>query len=429
MNTMRMKLLPVALMASMACLAVPSRTLAAGNYSQLKSEVEELKKEVAELRGLLKQTQTQSISKDEAQTIKKQAAQATADTQVLKEQVAKTSAVTSEWNNTESVVHLGGYGAAGYTDRKNSNGSFQVFSFAPIFHYSYKDLMLMQAEIEMGYTADGETETTLEYATLGLFLNDYATLIAGQFLSPIGQFRQNMHPSWINKMPSMPAGFMEGGAIPLSETGLELRGGFPLGSWRSNYAAYIGNGPQLVHPVDGAGNDILGEMEIETAGRNMDNNGNKTFGGRIGLLPIHNLEFGLSGALGKARLPGEADRDYSVIDADFAYQPAPVELRGEYVRSKVGALSSSVDIPGTSLWKAWYIQASHKFLPSKWEGVLRYSKYDPAAAEERQKQWSTGVNYLFSNNVIGKFAYEFNTGEPGTPNDENRLLFQIAYGF
>ena len=48
----------------------------------------------------------------------------------------------------------------------------------------------------------GETETNLEYLTIDWFINDYMALIAGKFLSPIGQFRQNLHPSWINKLPS-----------------------------------------------------------------------------------------------------------------------------------------------------------------------------------------------------------------------------------
>lgn len=326
----------------------------------------------------------------------------------------------ANWLSQKSLVHLAGYASVGYTDRKTQNGSFSVGSFSPIFHYLYDDLLMMEAEMELGYSEDGTTETNLEYAALDLFLNDYVTLVGGQFLSPIGQFRQNFHPAWINKMPSKPLGFDEDEAAPLTETGVQLRGGFPLGSRYGNYAVYVGNGPRL--------EDNAGELEVGTENNSFDANQNKTVGGRLGFLPLPHFEVGVSGAFGKAGLEGEADRDYRVYDVDFAYQPATVELRGEYVRTEVGSLASSA-IPDKHVWKAWYVQASHKFAPTGWEGVLRYGRYEPPEAIEPQKQWAVGVNYLWAPNVIGKLAYEFNSGATGTPADQNRVLVQLAYGF
>lgn len=319
----------------------------------------------------------------------------------------------------DSVVHLAGYGSAGFTSRK-SGSTFQVFSFSPIFHYQYKDLMLMQAEIEMGYNDDGSTETLLEYASLNLIVNDHAVLVAGQFLSPIGQFRQNLHPAWINKLPSKPLGFGDGGAAPLTETGVEVRGGFTPGNRGLNYALYAGNGPKLVNNA--------GELEVETEGNSSDDNKNKTVGGRIGYLPLHNLEIGVSAAVGKANLLGEPNRTYRVYDVDFAYQPANIELRGEYVQTKVGSLAGSV-IPDEHTWEAWYVQASHKFTPSRWEAVLRYGRFTSPRMSQVLKQSAAGINYLFANNVIGKLSYEKNDGPVGTISDENRFVAQLAYGF
>jgi hypothetical protein len=337
--------------------------------------------------------------------------------QTLEQQVRQ----LSEAQQTSSLVHLAGYGFVQYVDRENSNGTFQLGSFSPIFHYQYKDLLMMEAEVEMGFDADGGTETNLEYAALDLFLNDHATLVAGQFLSPIGQFRQNLHPAWINKLPSMPLGFTEDGANPLSELGVELRGGFPVGTQRANYAIYVGNGPRLI--------DNDGELEVQTDGNNQDQNQNKTLGGRIGFLPLPNLEIGLSAAGGKANLPGESQRDYSVVDADFALQPSSVvELRGEYVKTKVGALGSSA-ISDAHTWKAWYVQASHKFAPRAWEGVVRYGEFDSPGSTQTHKQTAFGVNYLFASNVIAKLDYELNRGESGTTADDNRVAVQLAYGF
>lgn len=334
----------------------------------------------------------------------------------LQQRVAQLEDLTRQ---PDSVVHLAGYGSAGYSSQ-NSGNTFKVFSFSPIFHYQYKDLMLMQAEIEMGYNPDGTTNTVLEYASLNLILNDHAVLVAGQFLSPIGQFRQNFHPAWINKMPSKPLGFADGGAAPLTETGIELRGAFLPGGKSLNYAVYVGNGPRLV--------DNAGEMDVETEGNSADENKNKVFGGRIGYLPLYNLEIGLSLASGKANLPGEADRDYNVYDVDLAYQPGYIELRGEFVQTTVDSLAGSA-IPGKQVWKAWFVQVSHKFLPSKWEAVARYGKFTPPDPAAEQKQAAVSINYLFASNVIAKLSFENNDAIAGTINDENRVVAQLAYGF
>ena len=168
---------------------------------------------------------------------------------------------------------------------------------------------------------------------------------------------------------------------------------------------------------------------METEGNNADQNQNKSMGGRIGYLPLSNLEIGFSVAKGETNIPGEANRNYEVADVDFAFQPSSiVELRGEYVKTKVGALTASA-IPDAHSWKAWYVQASHKFAPGKWESVVRYGKFNPPESADDQKQATVGTNYLFAANVVAKIAYEFNQAKPGTAADENRVLLQLAYGF
>lgn len=136
---------------------------------------------------------------------------------------------TAAKRNTDSSFHMAGYGSVEYADPDSGNAAFNKVLVAPIIHYNYQDWLMFETEFELSNTADGGTELALEYASINLFLNDYVALGAGKFLSPIGQFRQNLHPSWINKAVSAPAGFGHGGAAPLSETGLQLRGGFPLG--------------------------------------------------------------------------------------------------------------------------------------------------------------------------------------------------------
>ena len=60
---------------------------------------------------------------------------------------------------------------------------------------------------------------------------------------------------------------------------------------------------------------------------------------------------------------------------------------------------------------------------------MRYSDYDSNHADQRQEQWTLGLNYLIAPQAIAKMAYEFNDGLDGEPTDEDRLLIQLSYGF
>ena len=173
--------------------------------------------------------------------------------------------------DTLSKLHMAGYAnvdAIAGSDRQEDG--FTAARFAPIFHFQFSDRVLFEGELEIETNADGETEIAAEYATIDLMLNDYMALVAGKFLSPIGQFRQNVHPSWINKLPTAPVGFGHGGAAPLSDLGVQLRGGIPLsGSMRANYALFTSNGPTLVVDAD-PGEEVEIELETEAAASNGD---------------------------------------------------------------------------------------------------------------------------------------------------------------
>lgn len=160
----------------------------------------------------------------------------------------------AEWKNPNTLVHMAGYADVGYMKVEDQDGGFTGGRFAPIFHYQYRDTVMLEAELEFVVGEDGELEAAMEYITIDWFINDYAVLVAGRFLSPIGQFRQNLHPSWINKLASAPPGFGHDGAAPVSDVGFQVRGGFPMGSWRANYAVYMSNGPELKAEAEDDGN-------------------------------------------------------------------------------------------------------------------------------------------------------------------------------
>ncbi len=325
--------------------------------------------------------------------------------------------------NARSGFQLAGYASFGYSNASSDDGTFDLVQFSPIFHYGYSDILQFEGEVEFEIGEDGETEITLEYAAANLFLNDYMALTVGRFMSPIGQFRQNFHPSWINKLPSAPVGFGHGGAAPSANVGAALRGGLPkvLG-FRHNYVVYVSNAPTLSIAPDG-------DVDIGTEGSTSSNSTPLNVGGRYAIDPISGMEIGISGTYGKvAELDSEGDyvqsRDYSVLGADLTYNVSGFDLRGEYVEQNIGDNASS-PIEGGK-WQAWYTQVAYQINAVKLEPVLRYGSYSNPESEIQQT--ALGLNYLFANNIIAKVAYQFNDVKDSTQNDD-KFLAQLAFGF
>lgn len=403
------RLIPVVLAAAMAGALPPAA--GAQEVDALRREVEALKKQVEELRQAIKQAPASST-----------------EVQELRREVQEVATSAGEFRGVSSTKHFAGYADVGYADRKGAPGSFDVARFNPAFHYQYQDLVLLDAELEVAVDQNGETTTELELATISLLVNDYMAVFAGRFLSPLGQFRQNLHPSWINKLPSVPVGFGHDQGAPNADLGVGIRGGFPLSDLQLSYAVYVGNGPKL--ELNEAGDEI--EM-IGTEGATSDPDGKKVWGGRVGLfMPAAGLEVGLSAATGKVAVDQgetvEPTRDYRVWGADLAWQWRSLGVRAEYIRQRIGDQAASV-APLGGTWRSSYVQGSYRFAPTNWEGVVRYGEFRTPHADQNQKQWAFGVNYLFAPNVIAKIAYELNDGLAGTATDADRLLLQIAYGF
>jgi len=352
----------------------------------------------------------------------------------------------AEWKNPNTLVHMAGYADVGFVSPENGNDSFVVGTFAPIFHFQYRDVVMLESELEFEITEDGETEVALEYLTIDWFVSDYAAVIAGKFLSPIGQFRQNLHPSWVNKMPSAPPGFGHDGAAPISDLGVQVRGAIPLGSIRANYAVYASNGPELNSVTE---DETEFELEgIRAEGFGADRDGDKTIGGRFAILPVSSVEIGVSIAIGKATvtelenevepptaglepglIAGESARDYDVIGADFVWFTGNMSLRGEYVKTQIGEATTGTTAGESATWESLYAQLAYRLPKSKWEGVIRYADFDSPHNSEDVTQTMLGINYLVSNNFIAKLAYESNDGTVGEPSDDDRTLLQLAYGF
>lgn len=329
----------------------------------------------------------------------------------------------------EVLFHFAGYTDVTYVNAQGSAGSSSQAIFAPIFHVLFADRVLVETELELLADDSGETSAAVEYAVVNWLLNDHAALVVGKFLSPVGYFFPNMHPSWINKMASVPAGFGHGGAAPLTDVGVQVRGGKTfVGGQHINYAVYNANGPQL--GLEGT-EDL--DLNVEGSTRNPD--GKRVTGGRLGWIPIAGLELGASLTRGDVVLDSgamsegqEPSRRYRVDGFDAAWHPSKMlELRGEWIRQQVGNAPGSA-VPDRGTWRAWYLQGAYRFGSERWETVLRYSDAVSPHGESTLTQTAIGLNYLFRPNALAKLSWEFNDSAHAEANAD-RLLLQLAYGF
>lgn len=379
---------------------------------------------------------------------------AATDLELLKQEVAQLKSDVKdakEWRNQNSLMHMAGYANVGYVSNDNPamEDSFLGGTFAPIFHYQYRDKVMLEAELEISTAEDGSTEVAMEYLSIDWIINDNMILVAGQFLSPIGNFRQNLHPSWINKLPSAAPGFGHDGAAPVSDIGFQLRGGFHLGGMKANYAVYASNGPEIKAEIapDAGNSGVIDEIEydgIEAEAFGADADGEKVFGGRFGILPIPSLEIGVSFISGKATvtsyegdeftgtnpsLDGIAASTYDVAGMDVSWRNKSFDVRYEYIKSEVGETSIGGFDLATTEWSTWYGQVAYKIPSTKFEAVLRYADFDSPHGSKDQQQTMVGLNYLITNNFIAKLGFESNDNPNAGQKAYDRALVQLAYGF
>lgn len=402
---------------------IPIGAYATSDTTHVKQEMKSLKKQLARLEKIVTQQgqKNQNSQSHKTATIKKEnPSDSTSDIQTTQSPIP-----TANWNTNDIDTVLTGYGSANFIDPERQHSSFGT-QFSPIFLFRYKDLLLWESELEFKLNTDGSTKTVLEYGALDWFMNDYMILVGGKFLSPLGYFFRNLHPAWINKLPSNPVGFGHDGAAPEADVGLQLRGGFPIRTSQANYSVYVANGPQA-KVEDG---EIHG---IEAEGFPSDRDGHKVLGARIGFLPIPSLEIGLSGATGKIGLfkSGtiiESSRTYCVLGADASYRYSNLDLRGEFIQQRVNSKKSS-SVPSGGTWKAWYVQGAYRFFETPWEGVVRYGDFSSPHDTQKQKQWTLGLDYWFGPSAVAKAAYEFNHGKSGSTTNNDRALLELAFGF
>jgi hypothetical protein len=324
------------------------------------------------------------------------------------------------------------------------NGSVSTFSasFNPIFLWELTPKLLFESRLEIEPSGGG-TNVNLVYAQLSYLLNDYITLGVGEFFSPSNVFVERFEPQWINKLPDRPLAVYHG-ILPNISVGAEVRGGFPIGPTRANYAFYISNGPSL-NTFDPR---TAGTLDFNSY---TDNNDDKAVGGRVGFLPVPGVEVGYGFETAEPGFQGttfahvrslvqSVDLD---ITRDSDLLKGRINLYAQYAWSKVDHAVYDPDgslgfgpLAFTSKRDGGYALVAYR--PTKvdvdfvrnLEMIFRWDHLsrDPSGlGDPEEDRWTLGLDYWLSPSTVVKAAYEWDN--PRGERNKNALLLQAAMGF
>lgn len=192
---------------------------------------------------------------------------------------------------------------------------------------------------------------------------------------------------------------MDGG---WDDIGVNFHGALPL----LNYNLYIVNGMGQ----DGSGAPV---NQLE------DNNSAKTVGGRIGILPIKDLELGFSYLRGPY-LDGSAKQDLCRTGGDIQFTYEPVHIKGEFVRGKEEILGG-----GENEHEGFYLQVLGDATQNVY-GVARYGYWKPKGGD-RVTRITIGLGYDLAENISLRSEYQINNETPSV--NDNLFSMQVVMSF
>jgi hypothetical protein len=402
-------------------------------YEELKAEMLEMKKELASIKKEKRAESNQESTKDQvAADLDKEVAAPAVEPE---EPVLGTTALGT------TKFDIAGWGEGMFEAR---NGSVSTFSASvnPIFLWELSPKILFESRLEIEPSGGG-TNVNLVYAQLTYLLNDYITLGAGEFFTPSNVFVERFEPQWINKLPDRPLAVYDG-ILPNISVGFEVRGGFPIGPTRANYAFYVSNGPAL----DSFDASTAGKLEFNDF---TDNNDNKAVGGRVGFLPVPGVEVGYGF---EASRPGFQGTTFAHVNSllqsvdlnvtrDSDILKGRIDLHAQYAWSKVdhavydpqgtlgfGPLSFTNERDGGYAQVAYRPTKVDVDFVKNLEMIFRWDQLHhapgvPGAINE--ERWTLGLDYWLGPSTAVKAAYEWDNLQ-GEPN-KNAILLQVVTGF
>jgi hypothetical protein len=278
------------------------------------------------------------------------------------------------------------------------------------------------------------------------FINDYLTVVAGRFYSPIGFYTERLRLEWVLKTPDNPLIFNQVYPNQLYFDGVQLRGARYLFDWpvKLEYVGFVANG--LSVPGRNPSPKTYSDLSNFTDST-VDVNGAKAWGGRVGLsIP----EIGFIGGLS-----GLANGDYdqgghylNLWDVDLSYHRGNWDARFEFVHTDQTTPAKPIHRQGLYAQLAYRQYDNPNPCLQKLEGVFRFDHvqfeninlqqtgigfggfgFPYARMPLDRNRYTLGANYWFYPSLALKLAIEW-YDELGVPSlKDNGFIAQLVWGF
>jgi hypothetical protein len=286
-------------------------------------------------------------------------------------------------------------------------GNGDTYEFSPMFLWRQGKRVLL--EFEPSFNNDG---LSVNWANISYFAAPNLIIRGGYFVLPFGIYSKKLAAGWINKVATDPMGLPTG-----ADYGVGISGGLPCGSIKWNYDFSITNGFSLLP------NGQFQNVNLSTNSRN------KTFTGRLGLLPLSNnsLEIGVSGMTGGLANGNTQFQDARInmyaLDLNFVQNVSPLQInvKSQYNwvnisnQSYVNPTDSTLRYTFTNQSLSGYEQLSLRLIGVQNQVVknielaFRYGMYNTPANSNwgsKSTQLDLGINYWINWRTVVRATYE-----------------------
>ncbi|MBV1873979.1 MAG: OprO/OprP family phosphate-selective porin [Gammaproteobacteria bacterium] len=320
----------------------------------------------------------------------------------------------------ESRTHIGAYGELHYNNlpsaKVNGDETIDFHRFVVFLSHDFSDSIhfFSEVEIEHGFVAaeDAAGEVEIEQAYIQFQLNDQLSLVAGQFLVPVGLLNETHEPPSFYGVERNP---VEKRIIPATwwEAGLMLSG--QLQEWGVSYDLAYHSG------LDAGANIRSGRQKVSKAEAE-----NKAVTARIKYSGIAGLELAAS-------LQYQEDSDQLkggagsavLFETHARLQKDRFGLSGLYA---VWDLEGAVGTEFLETQSGYYLEGSYRL--SEQIGFfirhnqLNYRRNAGLALDEKQQNF--GVNYWPHEDVVVKADYQLQNDDAG---DKDGFNLGLGYQF
>jgi mono/diheme cytochrome c family protein len=417
----------------------PAKPLTPEEQAQLRKDVEQLRQEVAALKG-------PSEPGEEVSTL----------SEIEKKARAALDLADSLRIGTTRIF-LAGTAHADFTytlpARNTTARSSSVFGAGLEIDTLWKinEWFAFEGGVDTEISGNGNTDVSLAIANACFFANDYLMLRAGLMPTAFSRFKETLDPPWINKLPDEP---LLVALVPDTTVGVEARGALPLGPMRLIYSVYTINDPILntSDPVQAGTVSFYNFQGFDNV---------PGFGAKLGLRTTPEFEFGAACLWSMVGSRGTDYRFTDVIEFDLylrfqqVYTFGTIDLQAEWAWQHIrkATYAGPPDANGvpafgplrfTNESQSGYVQLGYRLTAAEnvyvknVEFVARYDwlglpAYGPPGANMDTNRVSAGVDYWFTPSIVLKAAYEFSEiyAHPGRGKDTESHAFitQLGMGF